>query len=52
MLHLYFNHIPKTNENFSRVNEIAFNIFNSAKQNKENPVIKEFVIKYLTAEDI
>lgn len=45
MLHLYFNHIPKTNENFSRVNEIAFNIFNSAKQNKENPVIKEFVNK-------
>ena len=46
MLHLYFNNIPKSNENFSRISEIAYNVFETARKNKEsNPVIKDFVNK-------
>ena len=45
MLHLYFNYIPKSNENFNRVTEIAHDVFTTAKQNKADPIVKDFVNK-------
>lgn len=45
MLHLYFEYIPKNNENFDRVNKIATDVFNTAKKNQSNPIVKDFVNK-------
>lgn len=45
MLHLYFNYIPKSNENFNRVTEIVHDVFTTAKQNKADPIVKDFVNK-------
>lgn len=45
LLHLYFNNRPKSDENFNRVNEIAYKVFEAAKKNTGNPTIKDFVTK-------
>lgn len=49
-LHLYFTKINKSDNNFSRINELAYNIYNTAKINKDsNPYIKEFITKVTNA---
>lgn len=46
LLHLYYTKLDKSNTNFERINEIAYNIYNTARTNqKNNPYIKEFVDK-------
>lgn len=46
LLHLYYSKINKSDPNFERVNEIAYNIYTTAKQNQDkDPYIKEFVNK-------
>lgn len=46
LLHLYYSKINKSDPNFERVNEIAYNIYTAAKQNQDkDPYIKEFVNK-------
>lgn len=46
LLHLYYSKINKTDSNFKRINEIAYNIYTTAKQNQDkNPYIKEFINK-------
>lgn len=46
LLHLYYSKINKTDSNFERINEIAYNIYTTAKQNQDkNPHIKEFINK-------
>lgn len=46
LLHLYYSKINKSDPNFERINEIAYNIYTTAKQNQDkDPYIKEFVNK-------
>jgi len=46
LLHLYYSKINKFDPNFERINEIAYNIYTTAKQNQDkDPYIKEFVNK-------
>lgn len=46
LLHLYYSKINKSDPNFERINEIAYNIYTTAKQNQDKDLyIKEFVNK-------